>query len=76
MAHLTDADHAAIREEVERDFPEDPMMQELHTIRLRRYYELRDLPIREQIRGYLPGRREERSPTAGAAERAAERAST
>lgn len=63
MAHLTDADHAAIREEFERDFPEDPMMQELHTIRLKRYYELRDLPVREQLRRYLSSRREESSST-------------
>ena len=64
MAHLTDADHAAIREEVERDFPDDPMMQELHTIRLKRYYELRDLPVREQIRRYLPSRRKDLSSAA------------
>jgi hypothetical protein len=61
MAHLTDADYAAIREEVEQDFPDDPMMQELHVIRLKRYYELRDLPVREQIHRYLSRRREQSS---------------
>ncbi|MEM8961400.1 MAG: hypothetical protein AAGD38_07985 [Acidobacteriota bacterium] len=54
MKQLTQAELDAIQQEVERDYPDDPMMQEIRAIRLRRYYELRDRPIREQIRGYLP----------------------
>jgi hypothetical protein len=68
MAQETTIDSAAIREEVERDFPDDPMMQELHAIRLARYYALRDLPIREQIRGYLPRHGKEGTPVVGDAD--------
>lgn len=53
MRQLTDSDRQKIQEEVERDFPSDPMMQELHAIRLERYYELQDLPLRELIRRYV-----------------------
>jgi hypothetical protein len=50
---LTEQDKERIRQEVEREFPDDPMMQELHYIRLLRYHELGDLPLEERLREYV-----------------------
>lgn len=58
MRQLTREDLQEIHEEVAQEFPADAMMQELHEIRLTRYYEVRDLPFEEQLRHYLRPRSE------------------
>ena len=53
MKTLSAEDHARLRREVEAEFPHDPMMQELHLIRLQRFHELGDLPVSEKLRLFL-----------------------
>lgn len=53
MKTLSEEDERRIWEEVEREFPNDPMMRELHFVRLRRYYELEGLPLEERIRQFV-----------------------
>ncbi len=53
MAQVTDADKKLIWEEVEREFPDDQTMQEVHFARYLRLKELEDLPPRERLRQYV-----------------------
>lgn len=53
MKTLSKEDELRIWREVEEEFPNDPMMRELHFVRLRRYYELADLPLEERIRRFV-----------------------
>ena len=53
MAQVTDAERKLIWEEVEREFPDDQTMQEVHFARYLRMKELEDLPLRERLRHYV-----------------------
>lgn len=53
MAPVTEAEKKLIREEVEREFPNDQTMQEVHFARYLRLKELEDLPLRERLRQYV-----------------------
>ena len=53
MAQVTDAERKLIWEEVEREFPDDQTMQEVHFARYLRMKELEDLPLRERLRQYV-----------------------
>ncbi len=53
MTQATDADKKLIWEEVEREFPGDRTMQEVHFARCLRMKELQDLPLREALRQYV-----------------------
>ncbi len=53
MTQATDADKKLIWEEVEREFPEDRTMQEVHFARYLRMKELENLPLQERLRQYV-----------------------
>lgn len=50
MSDLTERVRQHIQAELEREFPGDLMMQELHLFRRLRYEQVKHLPLREQLR--------------------------
>jgi hypothetical protein len=52
MPKVTDELMNRIRAEVNREFPGDEMMQDIHLARQIHYYETKDLSLEEKIRYY------------------------
>lgn len=52
MEELTEAEKAAIWEEVRGEFPHDEMMQDIHYVRLVHHYQTKDLPPEAQVEFY------------------------
>ena len=50
MRRVTKADRERFRKQVQREFPDDEMMQEIHFIRLIHHHLLRGLSVRERVR--------------------------
>ena len=53
MKEATDEEKRQSLEEVNREFPNDRVMQEIHYSRQLRIFELRDLPLEERLRQLL-----------------------
>ena len=52
MRKITSKDKERFRRRVEKEFPGDEMMQELHLIRLIHHHQLRGLSGKERVRFY------------------------
>ncbi|OPZ02034.1 MAG: hypothetical protein BWZ09_02608 [Alphaproteobacteria bacterium ADurb.BinA305] len=52
MKELGDAEKARMWEEVREEFPDDPMMQELHYIRLVQQHQIEGLSPQERVQFY------------------------
>ncbi len=53
MRNLTAEEKKSAWQEVEKEFPDDRVMQDVHYSRLLRYYEVKDLPERERFSRFL-----------------------
>lgn len=50
---------AEFKRKVEADWPKDPMLQEVHLIRMIRQEESRGMTVKEKVRHYSSGRKGE-----------------
>lgn len=50
MKELTEMEKAKIWEDVQKEFPNDEMMQQIHFVRQMHYLQTKDLPLEERIR--------------------------
>lgn len=50
MRELTDTEKEQIWEEVQREFPDDEMMQQIHYVRLLHHRQTEGVPSRERVR--------------------------
>ena len=64
LKRLTEDEKASIWTDVQREFPDDPMMQEIHYVQYMRYEQTKDLSSKDWLRYYNQREPEEHAEAA------------